>query len=163
METSIVNLLGALAISVVTAVVAVHLALRRFRAEQWWERKARVYSSILESLHVLRRGLEDDLEEMERMGRGIEGANDDVARESRQQWKKAMNEVLKAVDTGAFLLSQETNDVLRAWKGEWDRAEKNNVVEGHFLHYDAMSDQIKALDRCLMQLPPLARKDLNIS
>jgi hypothetical protein len=145
-------------------VVTVKLALLRFRAEQWWDRKARAYSSIFESLHVMKRALDSDLEEekMASMAQGANGSDDSDERESRQQWKKAMSEVLKAVDTGSFLLSQEASDALHAWEQEWNQAEKNNKFEGHLFHEGAIGDQIDAIDRCLKQLPLLARKDLNI-
>src|SRR6266536_1374619 len=45
-------ILPGLVIAVVTAIITVRLALRRFYSERWWERKAQAYSDILEALYI---------------------------------------------------------------------------------------------------------------
>ena len=53
MESLVVSLFGSLIIAVVAAVVTVALTTRSFYSQKWWERKADVYSTILETLSDL--------------------------------------------------------------------------------------------------------------
>ena len=51
MTTFLTSLAVGVMVAIVSAYVTVRLALSRFRAEQWWTRKADAYASILEALH----------------------------------------------------------------------------------------------------------------
>jgi hypothetical protein len=59
LTTVLSSLLPSLIVGICTAIFSVRLALRRFHAERWWERKAEAYSQIEEALYsdygVLRR------------------------------------------------------------------------------------------------------------
>jgi hypothetical protein len=49
----LITLLPSLVVAVFTSIVTVQLALRRFHAERWWERKTDAYSRIVEALNVV--------------------------------------------------------------------------------------------------------------
>jgi hypothetical protein len=49
-EPALIALLPSLSVAILTAIVTVRLALRRFRSERWWERKAETYSQIVEAM-----------------------------------------------------------------------------------------------------------------
>ena len=51
LTSSLAPVIPSLVVGVCTAIITVRLSLRRFRSERWWERKADVYSRIVEALH----------------------------------------------------------------------------------------------------------------
>lgn len=50
MET-VLAILAGIAVGGTTSVITVWLSLRRFRAEKWWELRARAYERVIEALH----------------------------------------------------------------------------------------------------------------
>ncbi len=155
--TFMLNLAGSLIVAVVTAVVTVKLALRRLRSERWWERKANAYSSIIESLHVMKRAKVRWLENPDRT------KDKERERELLQQYRKAQDEVNKAVDMSSFLLSGEAAEVLRQFKIEFENAEEDALVDGqHLDNYGRVSGELSAIEHCIEKLPGIARKDLEI-
>ena len=61
MESLVVSLFGSLIIAVVAAVVTVRLSLSNFYSQKWWEKKAEVYFTLIESLGDIRHGIELEL------------------------------------------------------------------------------------------------------
>jgi len=61
MDLILTKLLPGLLIAVVTAIVTIHLSIKRFHSERWWERKADSYSRIVESLHQMKAWCEDQM------------------------------------------------------------------------------------------------------
>ncbi len=61
----VIKYLPSLIIAIITAIITVHLSLRRFHSEQWWVRKADSYSKIVESLHEIKTYCEDQIEYIE--------------------------------------------------------------------------------------------------
>ena len=58
----IAGLASAIFVSVVTAVLTVQLALRRFYSEKWWERRSDAYSEIIKALHQVREHADTNLQ-----------------------------------------------------------------------------------------------------
>src|SRR6266540_2058674 len=86
------SLIPGIIIAVATAIVTVKLSLRQFRSERWWERKAEVYSRILEALYHLERYSEAMLRESEGSAR-----YSDARRERMEEaYDAAIDELHKA-------------------------------------------------------------------
>ena len=57
------SFLGSLLVGVTTGLLTAWLTARRFRGEQWWTRKAESYTSILVTLHEMKRFLKISFED----------------------------------------------------------------------------------------------------
>jgi hypothetical protein len=154
------NLVTSLLVAVLTALLTVSLALRRFRAERWWERKANAYSSILNALHVIKRAIEDDLRYFENPNRR---PDEDRERRLADQYRAALDEIYRAVDTSSFLLAPKAADALNELTLAFEKPENQAHREGRPPLPDDFSAQINAIDECLKELPGIAKQDLSIA
>ena len=97
------NLFVGIIIAIVTSIITVWLALKRFRSERWWERKADAYSTIVKSLHHMKIYCEETIEELE--------SHKDMSEEDSKvlyaKFKEAIEEIAKAKDVGSFIISNE--------------------------------------------------------
>jgi hypothetical protein len=160
MPELLTNLVLAIASAIVSALITVHLALKRFRAERWWERKADAYSAIIEALHHMKRGIGDDL-------RGIEQnrppPDDERDKELTARYAKASDEVHKAADLGSFLLSDQASEALKELMDGLRQAHEDALVDGMYPDaYIGLSGQLKAIEKCLAKLPQIAKRDLSV-
>jgi hypothetical protein len=149
MPTFWANLLIGIVIAVVSAITTVFLAFQRFRREKWWERKADAYSRIIEALHLMKRGLEDDLEHIQ----GDRRPDEEPSDEAIHEFRRAEAEVHKAIDTGSFLLSQDAQNAMEQLKTDLSHA-------GRPAGIGALGVEIDALGGCLEKLPDIAKRDL---
>jgi len=150
METFVGTLAVGVVIAVVSAHVTVRLALKRFRAEQWWTRKVDAYASLIEALHHLKRSNEYDMRTYER------GRVSDKNMEARLKGAESYDAVLKAIDTAQFLLCEEAASILEKLRTNLENA---NKAEDYYEHLDISIDGIRT---ALGSLPKVARKDLRV-
>ena len=47
---AVISLCGAL----LAAILAAHIAMKKFRKEKWWQRKSEIYSELINELHELK-------------------------------------------------------------------------------------------------------------
>lgn len=139
-------------IAIITAVVTVRLALRRFHSEQWWLRKADSYSKIVESLHQIKTYCEDQMEYVEMH----EEPSDDKEKELQQKLKKASAEIRKAVDIGSFFISLEAE---RTMVNLWDEIEK---AKNEPSFYEYLNFKLKCVNTALKSMKTQASKDLGV-
>jgi hypothetical protein len=104
LQTILPSLIG----GVVTAAVSVRLALKRFRSERWWERKAQAYSDLLLSLFHVQIHAKRRLEEV------VEGVAFDESYIATLSARAANGfaEIRKAAALGSFLFSTEVSQRL---------------------------------------------------
>src|SRR5271165_48966 len=93
--TLVISLVG----STFTAFLTVHLSLRRFQAERWWERKVDAYSRIIEALHHVIAYITMVLEQSQ-----SEFPPENKA-EIESFCKKAIRDLRMAADVGSFIIS----------------------------------------------------------
>jgi hypothetical protein len=148
-----------LVVAVVSAVLTVKLAFRRFLAERWWERKADAYSSILQAIHVVKRGIEDDLDSIRSHN---QRTDEEYEKQKLQQFRAARDEVYKAIDTASFMLSAEAVQVLNELERDLNNNVSANTVDGFFDGLSALADEFDFYRLCLAKLPDIARRDLGI-
>ena len=144
------NILTGILIAAISSWITVQLSLRRFRAEKWWERKADAYSKVIEALHNSK-AFSDHFLNVE-----IEGGKlpEEREKELRSRGKVASDEILKTMDVGAFLLSDEALNRLRQYQKDADAASDQPEW---FLYLEA---DLAAANKCLRDIIVIAKKDL---
>lgn len=156
MENMMDNFLYTIAVSVVPAVISafvtVQLSLTRFRFERRWEKRAKTYEDIMEALHHAKAFSAAYLG-ADYKGREI---SDDVAESVRARSKAAAQEIEKAADIGAYLLSKEALDRLKRYQDEEDAAGDAN----HWLEY--LDNDWTAASSCLSDFIAIAKRDLKV-
>ena len=155
METTMLTILSqivvGLVIAGVTALVTVRLALKRFRTEQLWTRKADVYSSILDALHYAKRQADILRSEYE----GVR-YSPKYHKDTAQKGYDAFRKINKAVDIGSFLLCTEANEALKKLHENWKKAEANASEAPTY--YDHACESFEYIDTCLNELTAAAKK-----
>jgi predicted CopG family antitoxin len=146
----LITIFTGIIIAAVSAWITVHLALRKFRSEHWWEKKVEAYSKVIEALHNSK-SFSDKHLDANYAGRNI---SEDSSKELGARAISAQLEIDKMIDIAAFMLSEEANERLKAFKKEIDSfSDCPNWIE--YLEYDW-----KATDSCLNDLIRIAKKDL---
>ena len=104
----LIPIISGVIISIITALLTVHLSLRRFYSEKWWERKAEAYSNIVEALYVVRMNQQAVLTALESGQEFPDEEYDILAKRARS----AQSEIVKVTSIGAFIISQDASDAL---------------------------------------------------
>jgi hypothetical protein len=146
----VLALLTGIVIAAVSSWITVQLSLRRFRTERWWERKVEAYERIISALHDAKAFAETHLH-ADMQQRDVP---DDVAKDLRDRSKLAQDEIAKAIDIGAFLLSKEALSRLKQHKKDEAKASEQRMW---FEYLDA---DWAATDECLKDLIEIAKRDL---
>lgn len=146
------TILTGVAIAGLSSWITVHLSLKRFRTEKWWEMRADAYSRLLGTIHDAKAFAEEHLE-ADIQGLEISKEED---KELREKSQKAEAEIYRAMDVGAFYLSVEAINRLKAYKNH-PRDDNVDHSWGAYL----VSEHV-ATDSCLKDMIKIARKDLSI-
>jgi hypothetical protein len=125
-------------------------SLLRFRKERWWEKKFQSYVAIMEALHNIGAGFDEDLEAA---GTG-QKISDERRLELTQQYRAGKKEIYKQIDVGRFLLADDTVSSLQKFLRDLDDA----GAENDFDSYNGRSSI--AVQSCIERTRSIARKDL---
>lgn len=155
--TAVLSLASALIVAVVTSLLTVRLALRRFYSEKWWERKAAAYTAIIESMHYVREHADSHLAHAEpgRIPMPPEGE-----KQLRIELQNAMAALRKHRDVGSFLISDRATAVLNELFLELDKSAQIGVQRSFFEYLDY---RVGALDQSLKEMRQIAREDLSLA
>jgi hypothetical protein len=145
------NFGSSVVIAIITAIITVRLALNRFYAEKWWERKYSSYASVIESLHHVKNHADTNLTFALR-NREISAEGD---AHLNSKLEGAMAELRMQLDIGAFLLSKEAVNVMNKLMLE---LEQSTSVESWQEHLEL---KIIAVNKCLPRMRLIARNELN--
>ena len=125
----------------------------RFAHERWWERKADAYNRIVEAL--------SEMVEYYRITYLVEVEGSRISARRKKviatRWRRGWEEVRKATNIGAFLISEEASLALH---GLWQHAETYAHPDDWFARIE--NDFVSA-QQCLATLVVSAKKDLKIS
>lgn len=159
MQNLVMQLGIGVVVAVVSAIVTATLALRRFKGEKWWERKAAAYADTIEALHQLKRSLQ---EELDCLNEGAQPTIDGLLPYLKERFATQLDSVHRAADTAPFLLSKAATSELNNFLVEFARAEADNS-DPISPEWDAKAkDALLATDRCLQQMISHGRGDLGI-
>lgn len=137
-------------IAAVSSWITVNLALRRYHSERWWDRKVEAYTAVLHALHDSKAFSDRNLAALER---GAELA-EEKTKELSDRAQKATDQILRAMDLGSFLLSDEALNRLRRFRTEEDAA---SDTASWWQHLEA---DHQATSSCLKDMIEIAKKDL---
>jgi len=116
MEQAGITIFTGVFIAVITSWLTVQFSLKQFRDQKWWEKKANTYERILEALHKSKKFSDEHLK--------AEYTNRDVKEERNNELRKQANEsreeILRAIDVGAFYLSDEAVQILKKYDADTD-------------------------------------------
>lgn len=140
-------------LAIISALLTAKVALKSFRSQRWWERKADAYSRIVESLHDL---MEYHSAMSDESMTGAE-RNEAQFAQLRGEYEKAYRDLRKVTGIGAYIISDEVAQVLAALDAR-PRPQWKPAVPPWEL-YDAEFDAYKT---ALMQIRQLAKKDLHV-
>jgi hypothetical protein len=121
-----IPILSGVIVSVITAVITVHLSLRRFYSEKWWERKAEAYSRIVECLYLVQLNAQAVLTAVEASQEFPDEEYDRLSEEAR----KAGTEIAKATSIGAFIISEAVADALARLHSRLEQAHNEPSFHG---------------------------------
>lgn len=78
-------------------------------------------------------------------------------KELKEKFKKASDEIRRAVDIGSFFISLESEKVMKDLKKEFDKARSERSL------YEYFGYKLAATKKCLEQIQFQAKKDLGVS
>ncbi|MBU4509720.1 hypothetical protein KJ830_01600 [bacterium] len=119
-----IALIPAMFISIITAYITVHLSMKQFYSQRWWEKKVEAYSNIIEHLSYLQYYLGEWFD------KGVhekELSSSDKERLS-EGYRQARESITKTAAIGAFIVSDDTATALeillrelekKDQKGDW--------------------------------------------
>lgn len=143
---------GSIFVAIVTSHVTVRLALRRFYAEKWWERKSAAYAAIIEALHHVRNHADTNLTfSMEQRELSDKDRN-----YLSQKLQQAMAELRLQLDVGDFVISDAAVAVMRKLMNELEGSTHADTWEQH------LDIRLEAVNTCLTSMRLLARSDLRL-
>ncbi len=140
-------------IAVASSFLTVHLSLRRFRTERWWDRKAETYSKVVEALYQSRRWTDRHLSEVY----GEHEMTEEHKKELLAAAQAASLEIERVSTVGAFLLSEKAMSRLAQYKKDEKHA-SNTMSWGEHLERDW-----EAVSTCLTDIIEIAKEDLGVS
>lgn len=144
------QIIAGLIIATVSAWVTVQLSLRKFRTERWWELKVESYKKVIEALHHSKT-YNDQFMDATMEGRELPETRKE---ELFKQARKGLDEIIKAIDVGAFSLSEKALSRLREYQLEIREVGKTQ----NFFEY--LEGEQKTTKECLNDFIEIAKKDL---
>jgi hypothetical protein len=147
---TVLTFLTGILIAAVSSWITVNLALRRYHSERWWDRKVEAYTAVLNALHDSKAFSDRNLAAMER---GNE-LPDEKTKELINRAQKATDQILRAIDLGSFLLSEEALARLRRFRTEESAASDADSWWQH------LEDDHQATSSCLEDMIKIAKNDL---
>ena len=120
MLEAFLKVLTGIAIAAGSSWITVQLSRHKFRSEKWWEKKVTVYERVIEAFHNSKRFSSEHMDASDR-GREVEKERD---KELRKAAQLARDEILRASDVGAFILSKEALGILAKYETESETLSK---------------------------------------
>jgi len=139
-------------IAILTSILTVRLAIRRFHEEKWWEKKQEMYSRLLETLHYLKNYAAEHYEDQI----DPDYLTDEKREELTKDWKKFSREFVKLRDLASFHLSNEAVAILDEYKKKKTEARKSEDI------FDLIDKDLTAVSECLEELKKAAKRDLKV-
>ena len=145
------NLGVAVFVAVLSSYLTFRLAAKRFQSERWWELKLKAYQAIIDAIHEMKRVYEKQYTyEIE-----YRKFSDEEKNENNIIVRNAYLKILKAMDTGAFIISDEAVNRLKKYRDATD--------DDHMMWLDHIEKEQHELSECLKDIIIIAKKDLSLN
>jgi len=145
-------LASSILVAVISAHLAVKLALKRFYSEKWWERRAQAYALIIESIHHIREHASTNLV-FSQHGKELPPDGDKDLTTKLQQ---AIAELRKQRDIGSFVISEEAVSLLNDLFTALDASTQTTIWHEH------LEMKISAIDDLLPLFRQAAASHLKV-
>lgn len=110
----LIKIFTGIIIAAVTSYITVHLSRKKFRSERWWEKKVEAYERVIEAFHKSKKFATEHMDAEYKGSNVPEERDEELARQS----KEAREEILRASDVGAFILSDTALSILAKYEAE---------------------------------------------
>ena len=114
MLEAFLKVLIGIAIAAGSSWITIQLSRHKFRSEKWWEKKVIAYERVIEAFHSSKRFSSEHMDASYK-GREVQKERDNELRKAAQL---ARDEILRASDVGAFILSKEALSILAKYEAE---------------------------------------------
>ena len=145
-------IVSGLLIAIVTSILTVHLAIRRFYKEKWWEKKHEAYSNLLKALHHLKNYAAEHYEGSVNPRYITDEKKDELTKD----WKKFSREFELSRDLASFQLSNEAVAILDEYEREKVEVEKSRSM------FELIKGDLDAVTNCLEKIKKEAKRDLKV-
>ena len=146
--------------SFLTAFLTVRLSFKKFRHERWWDRKADLYSNILDSLHQRINYLRNKITEY--YSEYCDGLlTDEMKNKSNELYKKdleSLDHIARVRNIGSFIISKEAIEELT---NGLDSGLTEKDWREMFLP-DFYQKELDTVNDCLQRIIIIAKKDLEV-
>lgn len=147
---ALLKVASGLAIALFSAWVTVQLSRKKFRSERWWEKKVAAYERVLEAFYEAKKFSSEHLDALYD-GRKVEEARN---KELRSFAAKPKDEIARAADLGAFVLSDRALQLLNDFHKEEAQLSSEPTWQ------DFLESDYALMNKYLKQLLDEARADL---
>jgi len=137
----LLKLISGFAIAIVTSYITVQLSLKRFRAERWWDKKALAYERIIEAFHNSKKFSSEHLDAEYEGGR----LSEERDKELRLMSNVAKEEIYKASDIGAFIISEKAIEIISNYQKESSSSNPETWVEHLESDYEIVNKYMKLI------------------
>lgn len=147
-------------ISFLTAFLTVRLSLKKFHHERWWDRKADLYSNILDSLHQRINYLRNEGKEYY-LEQGDYPLTDEMKNKSNELYKKnleSLDHIARVRDIGSFIISKEAiEELTTGLKSGLTGKDWSEMYPPDFYQ-----KELDTVNNCLQRIIIIAKKDLEV-
>jgi hypothetical protein len=138
MEDALITLLLNIVTAVVAAIVTVRLAIRRFYAERWWERKAIAYETLLGAMHGFNQVIKKTVENIKGTSRGPVMTPSSALTLIQQEFEQ----VSRVLMVNGFFISPRTKNLIyESMRGIHDRLVAASDIEGYIKAFEEISNE----------------------
>ena len=139
-------------IGFVLAILSYSLGLKRYHSEKWWEKKAEVYSKIMESLYDMIIHTERQMQDPSLKTNDSEKIEAELTSRS----KIASDQINRITVIGDFIISEvSANRLVELRKALANAANYESW-------YEYLEAEYSALDKCIRDMRTFAKNDLGV-
>jgi hypothetical protein len=151
LKIAIPGIVGGLT-AIVAAFLSARWAVQRAYREKWWERKEKAYAEIIESLHDMLRYCEITAAEYRNGSESQHPSKEEFRRKHTEgHWR-----IQKATDIGAFVISEESVEVLQRLR------ERPKLIWVENPPWEIFEEDAQYFSDALSEIRQCARRDLKV-
>lgn len=146
------GILGQFGLTILAAFLGAWIAMKRFRVERWWEKKAEAYIDLVEALHEM------SMVPAEHFNAGVRGRDLSDEQQSAlwDSFKQSRRKVWKIADSADFIISSEVAAAIQ--RLNQGLSDSDDAVD----FYDHLLQIESATNKCLAEVKAIGAEELGI-